>query len=1187
MGIAAMLRSRSASLMLLLVALALAAVVGSTDVDAVVPEGAPDTTFVTTTEQPDAEEFMADASFWKAVDDIQTDLQPLPEETELAETPKAAKQHKAPKEAKEVVTFDDSQTPAEKKQPIIEVKKKDMDMVSTVVKTTQKQEKQASDECEMAKKQARDKAAGATKEERHKAMKAVEKYCDKVTGDVSKEESEAVTDLTGKKDAPQTEKDAAKKERALFKKDLGSKVAVTGHKAEQMGKDQAAAKALKTMADKQHDKDQGLAIDACAKAHQMAKIAGGKKTKKGRKLLKKATKYCSTLAGVIVKEGQQIAKSVRDTAQGKVGVEDAAAGMSQGVSDEQAASLKHKAEQACDEAKSKVEEQVKAVPADKRKALRAKAMAMADALCDNVQKEVQQAIDNNAAAIDGAASASDADDDDDDEPAIDGDAIDGAASASDAPLAALKAKGDEACEHAKHMATEVAGSADEKAKAHDMAKELCKKVADAVKKEAKKEGLTDADADAESAGADMDPDKMKVIKAKADAACQHAKNMAKHLPSQATGAQKVSTMAMAQALCKKVEGLVSKAEGQSGADEDSDQDSGSDDGSTVDIAKYAMDKKAMAQAEDKNKKAAKKVMKAAKATEDDAEKSSSDKLKKEATAAVSTVDKAEKTAKPTAVKATAVGAMPAKVAGKLQTQVSKVTDAEQSDSKKARILRHMARKKVRDDNGVASVDERSKAVEIAIHFCRNAKKAVQTEVSTNDKAISTLAKHAAKKYGLEVVKMKESKVVVAPADSKASKAEKQLFKKNIGEEGAVATEEEGLKAAKTEAMKKELRKKLDDAKEKVTKQMIKDKQTVAKACKHAKDKIATMHGKHKADAREKKLNKAIKFCKKAKKVIKVEKKTDYAAIAKIEKEENAGIAKDVEESEVKHGRESAEEAAKDYAKAEAHAGEDDDDSEEASDDDSENLVPTKSHIKVSKAVLKAAKKEIQEDEAEDKKKLKKPVHIHLFGSDLEHTAVMTQKQTKSQSQAVSMCKRMRKEVSEMKKGSMKRDLARHQAVDFCEKAKSLISQQATAGKKALKEGKKKARKLKKKAHKQKKAHKLTKKQKIMQMEKAATQKAKGLDQKKDDDLEAKKAALKAKAERKIEKLAIQREENVAKYNLGKHKGLMAHLPHMKKSAVKKQLQSDSQCQSILKNLKSMHHNLMQITTLLADFEMMA
>merc|ERR1711871_634614 len=1186
MGIAAMLRSRSASLMLLLVALALAAVVGSTDVDAVVPEGAPDITFVTTTEQPDAEEFMADASFWKAVDDIQTDLQPLPEETELAETPKAAKQHKAPKEAKEVVTFDDSQTPAEKKQPIIEVKKKDMDMVSTVVKTTQKQEKQASDECEMAKKQARDKAAGATKEERHKAMKAVEKYCDKVTGDVSKEESEAVTDLTGKKDAPQTEKDAAKKERALFKKDLGSKVAVTGHKAEQMGKDQAAAKALKTMADKQHDKDQGLAVDACAKAHQMAKIAGGKKTKKGRKLLKKATKYCSTLAGVIVKEGQQIAKSVRDTAQGKVGVEDAAAGKSQGVSDEQAASLKHKAEQACDEAKSKVEEQVKAVPADKRKALRAKAMAMADALCDNVQKEVQQAIDNDAAAIDGAASASDADDDDDDEPAIDGDAIDGAASASDAPLAALKAKGDEACEHAKHMATEVAGSADEKAKAHDMAKELCKKVADAVKKEAKKEGLTgaDADADAESAGADMDPDKMKVIKAKADAACQHAKNMAKHLPSQATGAQKVSTMAMAQALCKKVEGLVSKAEGQSGADEDSDQDSGSDDGSTVDIAKYAMDKKAMAEAEDKNnkvdqmikknQKAAKKVMKAAKATEDGAEKSSSDKLKKEATAAVSTVDKAEKTAKPTAVKTSAVGAMPAKVVGKLQKQVSKVTNAEQSDSKKARILCQMARKKVRDDNGVASADERSKAVEIAIHFCRNAKKAVETEVSTNDKAISTLAKHAAKKYGLEVVKMKESKVVVSPPDSEASKAEKQLFKKNIGEEGAVATEEEGLKAAKTEAMKKELRKKLDDAKEKVTKQMIKDKQTVAKACKHAKDKIATMHGKHMADAREKKLNKAIKFCQKAKKVIKVEKKTDYAAIAKIEKEENAGIAKDVEESEVKHGRESAEEAAKDYAKAEAHAGEDDDDSEEASDDDSENLVPTKSHIKVSKAVLKAAKKEIQEDEAEDKKKLKKPVHIHLFGSDLEHTAVMTQKQTKSQSHAVSMCKRMRKEVSEMKKGSMKRDLARHQAVDFCEKAKSLISQQATAGKKALKEGQKKARKL-------------TKKQKIMQMEKTATQKAKGLDQKKDDDLEAKKAALKAKAERKIEKLAIQREENVAKYNLGKHKGLKAHLPHMKKSAVKKQLQSDSQCQSILKNLKSMHHNLMQITTLLADFEMMA
>ena len=41
--------------MLLLVALALAAVVGSTDVDAVVPEGGMDTTFVSPTEQPDAE----------------------------------------------------------------------------------------------------------------------------------------------------------------------------------------------------------------------------------------------------------------------------------------------------------------------------------------------------------------------------------------------------------------------------------------------------------------------------------------------------------------------------------------------------------------------------------------------------------------------------------------------------------------------------------------------------------------------------------------------------------------------------------------------------------------------------------------------------------------------------------------------------------------------------------------------------------------------------------------------------------------------------------------------------------------------------------------------------------------------------------------------------------------------------
>jgi hypothetical protein len=387
---------------LLLTVLALAAVVGSTDVDTVVPESTP---FLDANkDQAGAAEFMADSSFWSAVDSIQDDLQSSNEASELAEAPKAVKQPaKPPKEEKEVVTFDDSETPTEKKQkqPIIEVAKKDMKMVGTVVKTTSKQQKQADDECARAKKQASDHAAQSSKKKRHLAMKAVEKYCNKVTGDVQAEEEEAVTDITGTKNIEkgQTQKDAANKEKALFKKDLGADVPITGDAAEKMGKDQADAKALKTMADKQVSTDQKLAVTACAKAHTMAAKAGGNKTKKGRELLKKAHKYCKTLSHVIVKEGQSIAKDVKATAQGKEDVRDSAGPLSKGVTSEEAVRLQHQAEQACDDAKDQVEKQLQGVPPAQQDALREKAMGLAKTLCEKVKAQVKEAINQDASVV--------------------------------------------------------------------------------------------------------------------------------------------------------------------------------------------------------------------------------------------------------------------------------------------------------------------------------------------------------------------------------------------------------------------------------------------------------------------------------------------------------------------------------------------------------------------------------------------------------------------------------------------------------------------------------------------------------------------------------------------------------------------------------------------------------------------
>jgi len=644
--------------------------------------------------------------------------------------------------------------------------------------------------------------------------------------------------------------------------------------------------------------------------------------------------------------------------------------------------------------------------------------------------------------------------------------------------------------------------------------------------------------------------------------------MATHLPPGATPEQAGSSMAMAQGLCEKVKGMVAKAEEKSSSQSDSDSasDDGSDD-SSVDLTKYAKDKKAMAKADKKNNKvkqlinnnedAADKAIKSWQASEDAADDSESkDAVVTKAEDAVKQIDDH----KSKAVKVQAVGKMPAKVANNLETEVHKYTSGEDADMKKAKLLCHMARKKVRDDDGAESTSQRKKAVQIAIKFCSDASKSVQTEVDSNDKAISKLAENAAKQYDLEVVKLKKSKK--KKADSKVAKAEKNLFKQHIGKEGAVATTEEGLKDAKGEAMKKELHKQLEAAKVKVNKQMKKDEETVKKACKAAKAKINDLHGKNKADARAARLEKAIKFCRKAHSVIDKEKKTDYATIAKIQQQENAGIEKDVDEEETKKGRETSEEAtaSEEAAQKGADVGPNDD--------------PAKSKIKPSKAALKAAKQEIAKDEAKDQKKITDPLDVHLFGKS---DAKRTDKQTKTQAKAVAMCKRMKGKVQGMTSGTA-RVMAKHQAVDFCQSAKTLITKQTEAGKKTLKAGQAKAHKL---SH---KVDKLTKKQKILAMEKAATAQSDKIDKKQHDDIEAKKKALKAKAEQKIEKLALERERNIAIARMKKKK---KHVTYMKKSAVKKQLKTNKECERVMANLKAMHKNTMAIDAVLGDFELMA
>merc|ERR1712227_260976 len=120
--------------------------------------------------------------------------------------------------------------------------------------------------------------------------------------------------------------------------------------------------------------------------------------------------------------------------------------------------------------------------------------------------------------------------------------------------------------------------------------------------------------------------------------------------------------------------------------------------------------------------------------------------------------------------------------------------------------------------------------------------------------------------------------------------------------------------------------------------------------------------------------------------------------------------------------------------------------------------------------------------------------------------------------------------------------------------------------------------------------KLSNKEKMMKAEKEATAMAEHLHHNHIAALKAKKKALKQAAEKKIERLAIQREQMIAKQALKKlhAKGEQMHGAHKKltaaqKVAVQKQMKTDKDCKNIMKNLMRTKRSIQSIDAVLAEF----
>merc|ERR1712072_1538794 len=245
----------------------------------------------------------------------------------------------------------------------------------------------------------------------------------------------------------------------------------------------------------------------------------------------------------------------------------------------------------------------------------------------------------------------------------------------------------------------------------------------------------------------------------------------------------------------------------------------------------------------------------------------------------------------------------------------------------------------------------------------------------------------------------------------------------------------------------------------------------------------------------------------------------------------------------------------------------------------------KVHAKKVKKVKKVVKKtktiktsKILNEPAKEQKQAKKRRILKKLKKKIQHNAVHMEGNVRTR--AVHMCKAMMRKVRNVKVEM--REMALHQATTFCNKAKALVKKEVGLDSAALKAGKSKAGKLKLKAKGMKE------KQRKLMEEEAAVKEASKIHNKRLKKVKDAKAKIMKREERKITEINEKRLDRLAIADKKKAKKLgweHKKLTKKMKQHDKEQMKVNKHCKTILKNLKAMRHQIVDIEeTLMATTE---
>jgi len=501
--------------------------------------------------------------------------------------------------------------------------------------------------------------------------------------------------------------------------------------------------------------------------------------------------------------------------------------------------------------------------------------------------------------------------------------------------------------------------------------------------------------------------------AKADAACKHALAQAQNLPP----AKRMIGMKMAQALCAKLKAVVAKEKRAEKATMMAHHGLPHGFG-TVPAAKHTKHTKHV------HMLVAPKIVEAKPKTLNKVKQKVINALQKKKT---TKKVKAKHMAKRVKAKHMAkrvrhasditsvhkTGHMPRTIVGALKHEYHALKAQKQEEDHKADIMCRMAKKKVRDTAGVTTPAMRVKAVEAAIRFCHQTKRAAKQEEKANNKKLDSLVRTEGARYGLKVVKMKHQPSNVANVKhdritmqpSKASvEEEEKMFHKAIGKQADFASDKNALHEAMREAEHHALKGQVRRMKAKINKSLSGQQKKADILCALTKKRIAQLGGAGKAAERDKHLQQALKICHASQAVLARERKADYAALNRV-----TGMAR---KWNAKHG----------------------------------NKQKVKHEMTKKEAMM------TKKNKAEPVKKVKK------------NTGHIGQIESSVRARAMTMCEILKRKVRKL--GAEKaevRALALRQAKAFCKKANDLVAKEVALDNAALEASKKKAKGLKRKA----------------------------------------------------------------------------------------------------------------------------